>query len=293
MIDKESLEGAILKQKRAIQKVKMISRYFTFYAEKHLLPWLHKIAEQFKMVGEIPLLPLMIGDYYQDPHDRELALFSTLLMSADNNVYEQVQDMRSIIGEHPAQWLKDRMFTYLSVGREQDNTLVGYSKCTYLKISQLYDKIYNLTKGGTRFYTLCEKYKALGHERFCYLLDINDNDERFRFLMMALCTSGGIGRQVWDCEPPTLRCPLVKEVCRFLRVWFPDYKRLKDTDKAVSLFGFKRDCDLFYAALGWQQMARINPKGCNRMATIYNNWYTNGYRRHPNQWRVIIPPIKM
>ena len=151
-----------------------------------------------------------------------------------------------------------------------------------------------MTIGNTSFYTLGDRYKILGYNRFFHQLNIKDDKNiRLRFLLMALGTEGGVGRNLWKVPASELRCPTIPGIERFIRIWFPEYRSLHDIDHAISLFGFERDCDFYYAMKGWEAMSEKKPKAYNRLATIFGNWYANGYRRCPCHWELIEPPIDL
>jgi hypothetical protein len=293
MNEKERLSRrAKFEERRSLQK-KVATDFFLCFSSLHR-PWLKELAAWYKAKGEFPLFPTFIADYYTDPKDKEIALFSSLLMSDNDRVYEQVQDMRSLITEHPYKWFTERGFVSLSLGANQQKALVGYRLCRYWKIAYLMNWLYGLANGSKEQGTFEKHFTHDTKDSLEELkkLELHIGDFRLRFLSLVLRTSDGFGAGLWNSCQSLVRCPLTESVKEFLTMWFPDYHtRGLTEDEAIGQFGFERDCDFFYAMLAWKELCRKKPKECKLYARKYRTWYDLGCRKKKSRWNGIIPEI--
>ena len=78
----------------------VIGRYFTELI-KPIQPWMMQMLAAYKEQGDYPQFPTFIEGYYQDSRDKEIALISTFCMNWERNIYQQVTDMRHIMGDSP------------------------------------------------------------------------------------------------------------------------------------------------------------------------------------------------
>ena len=108
-------------------------------------------------------------------------------------------------------------------------------------------------------------------------------DTKSRLMRLVLETSDGIGRGAWASNPRYIKCPLTKPVKYLLETFFP-LRQYRDPDAAIKLFGFKRDYDFFYAALAYNDLQKRNPKGCSRLATVFQKRYDEGNLLRVHYW---------
>ncbi len=288
---------------------KNISDYFLKYSHA-VRPWLKELAEKYKAKGEFPLMPIQIlPSYYNSVQDKEIAAFVALLIPETENVLKNIGEFRLMLGESPWEWFKDRGFVRLGIGSVQDKRTGGVMNW---KIAKLMDRLwdnchilsYEITTIGCKETFIrpigfeidliakaqqCSYFDVLTY--ICEDCVVVDYFYKLRLLLMIAATSDGFGIGLWTVDPSELKSPLTSGLRTFLRTWFPDYKRYGSLDDAIHLFGFERDCDFFYAWLGYKELQKRNPKVCSKFATTYLRWYEIGARKKPFEFREILPKI--
>jgi hypothetical protein len=288
---------------------KNISDYFLKYSHA-VRPWLKELAEKYKAKGEFPLMPIQIlPSYYNSVQDKEIAAFVALLIPETENVLKNIGEFRLMLGESPWEWFKNRGFVRLGIGSVQDKRTGGVMNW---KIAKLMDRLwdnchilsYEITTIGCKetFIRLigfeidliakaqqCSYFDVLTY--ICEDCGVVDYFYKLRLLLIIAATSDGFGIGLWTVGPSELKSPLTSGLRTFLRTWFPDYKRYGSLDDAIHLFGFERDCDFFYAWLGYKELQKRNPKVCSKFATTYLRWYEIGARKKPFEFREILPKI--
>ena len=277
---------------------KNVKEYFLNNSKWHR-EWLMKLAERYKEKGDFPMFPMaVLPSYYESQQDKDIALFAALLLPEDAE-FERIGVFRELLGDAPWRWFKNREFVRLSTGKMQDKRTAGVVNW---RIAKLFDKLWGeCFCGDIKYENLNDLVWDIARIQFCsyygvltYLVEdccVGDYENKLRMLLMLACMDDGVGIGLWEKPQEQLLCPLSADVRLFLRTWFPDYKRYGSTDDAIRLFGFEWDCDFFYAYLGYKELQKRNPKECGEYATKYLNWYENGYRKKPYQWREILPEI--
>ena len=79
-----------------------------------------------------------------------------------------------------------------------------------------------------------------------------------------------------------------------MKTFFPDYIKMHNIDDAINLFRFEKDSDFFYAALAYKELRERNPKGCSRLATVFQKRYSEENMLSFNYWggnKAILPKI--
>ncbi len=288
---------------------KNISDYFLKYSHA-VRPWLKELAEKYKAKGEFPLMPIQIlPSYYNSVQDKEIAAFVALLIPETENVLKNIGEFRLMLGESPWEWFKNRGFVRLGIGNVQDKRTGGVMNW---KIAKLMDRLWdNCHILSYEIPTIgCKEtfIRLIGFEIYliakaqqCSYFDVLTNQVedcgvvdyfyKLRLLLIIAATSDGFGIGLWTVGPSELKSPLTSGLRTFLRTWFPDYKRYGSLDDAIHLFGFERDCDFFYAWLGYKELQKRNPKVCSKFATTYLRWYEIGARKKPFEFREILPKI--
>lgn len=274
-------------------------RFFDEFAAFHKR-WLRELVAKYKERGEFPIYPTQIIEYYPDNADKEIAVFATLCMSWKNGKeLEQISDMRKIMGEHPAQWFRERGFVVLSIGREQNNKIEGYAGGKYWKVAKVFDLLYDelLTRG--RDMLPSEAFKANKFTEFCKkvgdVCELTDIDYKRSIVELVMRTKDGIGRGLWPYRS-TQKCPNTKDIRKYLKLWFPYFNnRFWTFDEAVRLFQLEHDYDFFYAWLAHEELARINPKACRQYLQRYKSRWELGWTFRGSDWTVkdrgMIPDI--
>lgn len=305
----KKLEQAMRLQERAAIRKKNIREYFLNF-NRHHIPWLHELARKYKERGEFPLMGMtLLPSYYRCTEDKEVAVFAALLMNDGVRTFERVSEFRELLGESPWEWFKDRKFFELSLGRNQNGRTGGVENW---KIARLFDmlwhecNVYNsysphgdvtlIFPISKRFGCVVTDWECSYFEALAYILGdygVGSIYYKLRLLLQVLGSSDGFGLGVWEVDDEELKCPLTSGVRQFVQTWFPDYRRYGSIDDAIHLFGFERDCDFFYAYLGYKELQKRNPKGCSLYATRYQSWYECGFKAKPCRWREFMPEIEL
>ena len=276
-----------------------------FFVEliKPIRPWFLELVSTYKERGEFIVLPTFIEGYYDDRRDKEIALFSTLCMSWAKDAYPQVQDMRRLMGDSPWEWFTQRLFTTISVGREQDNKLEGCNT-RYWQIARLFDKLWSLWRKKGRPESLSKCFRARSSENgtsqmetfaveACKACECNRySSYKENVIEMVLRASDGLGISLWNNSKADVRCPRNADIRRFLKIWVGDYSQgYWDFDATIRWFGFERDTDFFYLWMAWQRLSRLRPKECSRFATVFYGRYKEGRKAAPSYWNNYLPTI--
>ena len=286
-------------QVREKVRKKNVRDYFLKYSQA-VRPWLKELAEKYKANGEFPMMPMVVlPSYYTDARDKEIALFAGLLIKEDAE-FEQIREFREMLGDKPWEWFKNRGFVRLGIGRVQDKrTGVVFNWKIAKMFSRLWDEHFaKTTKAassiGRTIKLISDIQRCPYFDVLMYLVEdcgVGDYFYKLRLLLTIAATSDGFGLGLWTIDPSELKCPLTTDFRTFLSTFFPDYRRLGSVDEAIHLFGFERDCDFFYAWLGYKELQKRNPRGCSEFATTFLRWYEIGARKKPFQFRAILPEI--
>ena len=296
----------------AAVRQKNIADYFLKYSQA-VRPWLKELAERYKEKGEFPLIPMsVLPSYYDDIRDKEIAAYVALLIPETENVLKNIGELRQMLGESPWEWFKSRGFVRLGIGKVQDKRTGGVFNW---KIAALLNRLWEHIENSPHSILLSgvkPKFKYLAIEALIeraskeihcsyfdvltYLVEdccVGNYDYKLRLLLMIAAVSDGFGLGLWSVDPSELKSPLTTDLRTFLATFFSDYKRYGNSDDAIHLFGFERDCDFFYAYLAYKELQKRNPKVCSEFATTYIRWYSIGARKKPFQFREILPKIEI
>lgn len=273
---------------------KNICDYFLNTSRWHR-EWLKALAERYKERGEFPVMALtLLPSYYNSIQDKEIAAYVALLIPETENVLKNIGEFRLMLGESPFEWFKNRGFVRLGIGKVKDKRTGGVFNW---KIAKLMDRLWE-----EHFINKCTIKRIADIQRcsyfdvLTYLVEdcgVGDYFYKLRLLLQILACPDGFSLGLWSVDPSELKCPITSGLRTFLGTWFPDYRSFGSIDDAIRLFGFERDCDFFYAYLGYKELQKKNPKRCSECATKYLSWYEGGYRKKPYQWRSILPEIEI
>ena len=305
-----------MKRKRNIVKVsdirrKNVAEYFVSYS-KPLREWLYKLVAEYKRIGDYPLFPsVLLSSYYEDRRDKEIACFVGSLIYDElmretggkrknaGDVIKNVSEMREMIGVSPFDWFNHRRYVNLTSGLNLEKWTGGVKNW---RIAKLMDYLYGILhrvevddKGYGHYVFPCiEAYFMEDKSRLDAISDLYyQKDYNINLLLHVLSSSGGFSIGVWSITPLELKSPLTHEFRQFIKTWFPEYRYWREADDAIRLFGFEGNCDLFYAWLAWRKLAKRNPDGCKRLATIYTNRYERCAYRIKVKWEDLFPPIDL
>jgi len=308
MKKKDGFERAIRTKERKEIRKRNVADFFLFFSRHHR-KWLCELAAQYKAAispcgdtqGTVaaPLVPMnILPSYYEDVEDMEIAAFAALLLKEDAG-FEEIQELRGMLGNSPVEWFKSRGFVGLSVGRMQDKRTCGVENW---KIAKLFDGLWHECYSETETHrTIGAAVSAIAKAQCCTLFDvltylledcgIGCYYYKLRILLMILGTRGGIGLDIWEIPKEQLLCPLDSGIRQFVQTWFPDHGRYGGLDDAIRLFGFEGDCDFLYAYWGYKELQKRNPKESGQYSTRYNTWYWLGSNMKKNRWKGILPEI--
>jgi len=294
------------RQERENVRKKNIGDYFLKYSQA-VRPWLKELAEKYKAKGEFPMMPMVVlPSYYTDARDKEIALFAALLIKEDAE-FEQIREFRELIGDKPWEWFEKREFVRLGIGRVQDRRTGGVMNWKIAKLmDRLWDNCHILSyeiptigcKGtfirpiGFEIDLIAKAQQCSYFDVLTYLVEdccVGNYDYKLRLLLMIAAVSDGFGLGLWSVDPSELKSPLTTDLRTFLATFFSDYKKYGNSDDAIHLFGFDRDCDFFYCYLAYKELQKKKPKECSEFATTYLRWYEISARKKPYQFRAILP----
>lgn len=303
----ESQQKAVLARRKSVIDVidrnsaaKVMEDFFLEFSQFHS-EWLRELVRKYKERGMYPVFPTQIGDYYTDTDDKVVAILSSLCMCWGNGKeLEQIAHMRRLMGKQPFEFLRNREFATLSVGREQDKHLDGYMNARYWKIARMFDLLYDACwdRGVIKSPAVVFKRRKLDDfvSKVTDVFGVSGMAYKKGVIDIVLRTSDGIGRGLLAVTPNTVRCPYSSELMNYLKAWFPDWgRKLWTWDEAVRLFRLEYDYDFFYAFLAHQELASVNPKACSKYLARYRSRWEYGSTFPKKDWvgeRGKIPEIK-
>ena len=263
--------------------------FFLEFSESHC-EWLRELVMKYKERGEYPVLPIQIIDYYTEKSDKEIAIFSAFCMNWDNgNELEQISALRRIMGAHPAKWFANREYASLSIGREMNKSIDGYSEGKYWKIAKVFDILYECCFDGHGVRFPSDVFKKVSFDTFCRdiasVCGITNIDYKRGVVEIVLRTPDGMGRNLWPTAPSKLRCPRFDAIVAYLKTWFPLWtNRLWTWDEAVSLFRLDHDYDFYYAFLAHKELERTNTTACKKYLQRYKSRWEGKYLFSRKYW---------
>lgn len=259
---------------------------------KHHVVWMNKLKDEFLKTDNFGIRPETIVDYYTDKRDKEVALFSSLLISTDDNAkcLEKIMILRGVIGEHPWEWFKNRGFVnVMSIWH-------GAKK----RVFELFDKLWVECFKDNKYNSLeecfaksCQRYGTNlleTIETMCQFRSWRISRSRFALLMLVCSHSEGIGRGIWNIPPAMVRIPVTGSLSGFLRTWMPDAPRYGTPDECLVLFGMT-DADFYFCHLAYNCLKKYHPEECSKYVTFYQTAYKKHIRYGGYDWRKHFPEI--
>lgn len=250
--------------------------------------WMQELADTYKNRGRFGIHLFSLADNYSEIEDIEVALFASLLLSDNDYLLQQQQEMQELLGRHPYQdFFLKRGFAELSRGDCQTKHIAKTFTC-YYDIARLFDILYEWRGeyGSVKKAYLATKdeckntnpFFAMG--RILSLAKVNQRQYKVNLLLLHLLTSGGLGYGLWGNNPYGLLCPENRDIIQFLELWFPDYSQCGLTfDRALRAIGLREDIDFYYCYLGFKELQKVNGvevrQYCHRYINKYNNRNSN------------------
>lgn len=275
-------------QDRKEARRKAVSAYFQSAGRWHI-EFVRELADRFKAWDnpcKWPYLPIReLAMCYSDSRNVEVAALAGVLLKDDRNRERRVREFRVMLGDSPFEWFMERRYIACSLGDRQEERTGGVLNW---KISRYFDFIHDEYRGSFQDMAVLPLIikDAAGAESYYY---------RYGLVKAVLSLADGFGAGVWPITPPCLRCPLSEPVLRFLRDFFPDYRRQMSADEAIGLFGLESDVDFFFACLGWEELCRRNPMACSRYVSVYQKRYAENNMPDSSYWigdRGIVPKVE-
>ena len=250
---------------------------------KQFRPWLYELTRQYKERGRFPVCAAWtLPSYYTDDKDREMAAFAAMLIRDGEKTERYIADFRRLFDGSPFLWVKSRAFVSLSMRRGLKECVggVGCERAADY-FSRLYDVWWKRESCFSDFLV-----NFFGEDRGLV---------RARLLRLVLSRSDGVSIGLWPTTREELKCPLTSDVKTFYRTFFPDYARLCDIDRGISLFGLDCHTDFLYATMAWKELCQTDPSGCSRLATLFQTRYDDGIVLSERYWtgsRAALPEIR-
>lgn len=272
------------------EQAKHVKEVFFLDFAKYHFEWLRQLVAAYKKRGIYPVLPTQIIDYYPDRKDKEIAIFSCLCMSWTNGQeLEQIASMRSLMGEHPYEWFRNREFAAISIAREMNNRIDGNQQGQYWKIAKTFDLLYDICCPRGLMLLPSEVLAKKGLKQFCDdvsdICHIGNLDYKRQIMELVLRTKDGIGRNLWPTPYNRVKCPKSPELLEYLQQWWPDYRSWTWTyEDAINFFSLERPYDFFYAYLAHQELARYDSLACRRYLARYESRWETGLIFKRRDW---------
>lgn len=273
-------EKHVLGETAKLVRKKVVSNFFVEFSRFHR-KWLTELTMAYKAKGRFPVVPCsVLPQYYSDRKDMEVAAVMALLIKDDSKSMTHVREFRKMMGEHPATWLYERRFISFSFGDVAWHCTGGVKNWRIAKFADLLYDIKDIASQKELLRTpIVEVFGA-------------EAGEKLRTLFLVMCTEDGVGLGLWQHELTGLKCPLRKDVLKFLELWLPDYRKYMDADEAIGLFDFEWDSDFFYACMAWKDLCRRKPLECSRYSKRYYCNYNLGRLMKPHLWAEMINTLR-
>jgi hypothetical protein len=287
------------KEKLVVARQNVMGKFFSEFYEP-IRPFFRELVSAFKASPKHNI-PVYIADYYDDRHDKEVAVLSTLCMRWDKDIYSQVQAMMDIIGKNPWEWFISRSFVNISVGNIQKNRLLGTSGMKYWKIARMFDRFYMLFCECGALESIGECFQdRKGCLRFSQFMsdvfsEIECEDKygyKASVVELVMRDTDGIGLGLWNRRKVT-GCPRSLEIFKFMRIWIPEFNQVSwDFPATIRWFGLDRESDFMYLWLAWSALSRKKPKQCSRLSSLFYTRFAMGVRFSPSRWKNYFPDIE-
>lgn len=253
---------------------------------KSISPWLHRLYDAYMERGRFPILPYVIGDYYQDPKDKETAIVLAMLivsLTGSDAALKDMDNLRVLMGQHPYhEFFVRRQFALLSTGAEMERQLGSYASMRYWQIAKTIDHLWHVCDDmGNSIGEVFLHETAKGMSPLTAISSMVDvqyvkaADYRQKLLLLALCTGYGIGVGLWHFEgvENKLSCPATGRVKNMANIIMPQSSVYGFTvDEVALIFGF-RPIDLWYLQHAYDELAMRNIDECKKYKRRYHSQY--------------------
>lgn len=273
---------------------------------KSISPWLHRLYDAYMERGRFPILPYVIGDYYNDPLDKETAIIIAMLtvnMTETSAALDDLGNLRLLMGQHPYQdFFVSRGFALLSTGSEMDNNLGSFNSIKYGQIAKIIDSLWRTCdERGSTLKELFFKNVSMGMNPYTAFVTldgqkfVNSTDYRINLLLTALCTDYGIGYNLWNFEgvENKLNCPITAKVKTIAGIIMPgSIVHGFSVDEVARIFRFN-PIDFWYLQNAYFDVVKLNISGCKNYIRRYRSQYRNNSHRAIDRYALkqLEPPI--
>lgn len=254
--------------KYSVKRCGWINNTKIYYHENtrwYFLPWFKRMTEQYKQRGIFPAMPTDIAYMYEDPKDKEAALFASLLIPNGKNLEANIREVCGVIGRHPYEFMKEREYVLMSVGDKMNKFLLGTPRLQYWRVSKIFDSFAKVLL--KKRYTVKDIY------------NIEYKNERAQVMAVVMMSEGGIGMNLRKpCGE--LRCPYIPSTRKFMQFLIGDEFRHSEFQDLTKIF-FDDELDFFYAYLAWEELKRLYPMQMAKLTDRYSRyikWVVVGQR---------------
>lgn len=265
-------------------------RYLVEFARIHY-EWLIKVGQEWKKRGEFPIDRFSLMDYYHEPNDIEVAGYVSLLTTTNEKLFDQIIDLRDLLGDHPWQWMKERGFIVLADPETASQRIMGCRR-TYADLFNLLDYVWGF------YFNHGEPRTTLSD-----IVPIQDEAYAMKMLKMRLYRKGGLGLGVRPDDGEELACPLTIPMLQLIRTFYPIAGQMgfaltvDNADDVLQFMGFDDPTEFLYTYQGYQRMLEVQPKAMERNEKYFNRRYQQGWqmeehRHFSDLMREILPEIR-
>lgn len=253
---------------------------------KSISPWLHRLYDAYMERGRFPILPYVIGDYYQDPKDKETAIVLAMLivsLTGSDAALKDMDNLRVLMGQHPYyDFFVKRQFALLSTGAEMERQLGSYASMRYWQIAKTIDHLWHVCDDmGKSIGEVFLHETARGMSPLTAISSMVDvqyvkaADYRLKLLLLALCTDYGIGAGLWHFEGVDARLSVPEDgkVRNMANLVMPQYSiQHFSVDEVAKTFGFD-PCGFWYLQQAYYELAKLIPHELGRYMRRYHSQY--------------------
>ncbi len=244
-----------------------------------------------------------MSDYYKEKKDIEVAAFLGLIIPLKTESRAQyVMELRYIIGDSPWDYLRNREFANLMLGK---GLFVpnGISSTEFLRLLNVLWDIAISKQIPLEYVGLSASgYKRCSEGAYQVLSCIGSEAKAKMKAMTAILTlKDGMGRGIWaSLQQEDISCPITRDMRNVLRVFYPLSLNNESTDDVIRFLGFENPSEYIYSYLGYSSLRSAFPREIkhyedllrSRFSQTSRFAYLDNRRKYKTQRAVPDIPIK-